>query len=78
MTMGKEDEIQARKIPEGNSRRFLSFEKVEAFSVEGVGEKTEPVEMDENSRMADKDGRIFSVPGKRGTSRRIRSPRFYN
>jgi hypothetical protein len=46
MTMGKEDEIQERKSLEGNSRRSVSFEKVKAFSVEGVGEKTEPIEMD--------------------------------
>lgn len=77
MTMGKEDEIQERKILVGNSRRSMSFEKVEAFSVEGVGEKTEAPEMDQNSGMADKDGGIFSIPGKRGTSRRIRSPRLY-
>ena len=77
MTMGKEDEIQERKSLEGNSRRSMSLEKIEAFSVEGVGEKTEAIEMDQNSGMADKDSRIFSIPGKRGTSRRIRSPRFY-
>jgi hypothetical protein len=46
MTMGKEDEIQGRKSLEGNSRGSVSSEKVEAFSVERVGEKTEAVEMD--------------------------------
>jgi hypothetical protein len=76
MAVGDQDEAQGGEVLKRNSRGSVSFEDVEAFQVEWVGEKILPVEMDQDSRMADKDGGVFSLLEKKGASGKIGSPRF--
>jgi hypothetical protein len=68
MAVGNQDEAQGGKVLKRNCRGSVPFEDVETFQVEWVGEKISPVEMDQDSRMADKDGGVFSLLKKKGAS----------
>lgn len=76
MAVGDQDEAQGREVLKRNCRWSVPFEDVEALQVEWVGEKILLIEMDQDSRVADKDGGVFSLLEKKGASGKIGSPRF--